>query len=147
MVCKPVRTPDVIIRDQTWNFSLFDCCWKGRCGHSAAALQQLLVQGFLFALQQNVYENQGKHQIITLYKVVDFIHFLYIFVFMCVYVYVHIYVCTQNHSTFLSVFSCFLLISRLKPWNKSNCVLGGNGVHLSCPTATANKMANGSGDR
>lgn len=54
---------------------------EGCCGHHAAALQHLLLQGFLFSLQQNVYENGDEYQIITLSKVIDYVYLLYISVY------------------------------------------------------------------
>lgn len=69
------------------------------------------------------------------------------YIYLALYIFLYVCMHTKWFHFSLSLQVVFLLISRWKRRNKSNAVLGGNGVHISCLTATANKMATVSGDR
>lgn len=86
---------------------------EGCCRHHVAALQHLLVVGFLFSVQQNVYENGGKYQITTVSMAIDYVYLLYVYRFGFIY----IFICMYAHKIiplFSQSSSCFSFNFKMK---------------------------------
>lgn len=113
MICKPTITPDVIIKDQAWNFCVFNCLWRRvlqtPCHSSATSVSA----GLLIFSPKKVYENGGKYQRTTVSMATDYVYLLYVYIFGFIY----IFICMYAHKIiplFSQSSSCFSFNFKMK---------------------------------